>query len=373
MQHKFSVSLLLSVLTICSVAGAAEWITRQIFASSPVKGLACTVDHDPAMGSHARPNCVSINKIRESPMVEYRFNNRGHRAGMDLTPKAPGTYRIVMTGSSMAEGLWVPWSQTAAARLPKALSESTGRKVEVYDEGLEYGTPRHIDINFQAVLDAQPDMILYLITKWDVENVDQIEPPPSALNDKFRIMKELFAREPFGKAFGENWMQLSASMEERSTAVFSVSYGLATDPTEFVRRYLLGGGTAFLKRQPDQSWKRQLRLFDGFTAEIARKAQRAGIPLVVAVVPPRAAAIMISQGTWPSGCDPYRFGEDVRARVEKYGATYIDILSGYQRQLDAGKFYYPVDGHPNAAGQAFLSRLLTHPLAGLIRSSELAR
>ena len=82
------------------------------------------------------PNCVSWEKIPKASLSEYRFNGCGYRNNADFGPKPPGTYRIVMMGTSIAAGFRVPQEQTMAALLPAELSRRSERKIELYNEGL---------------------------------------------------------------------------------------------------------------------------------------------------------------------------------------------------------------------------------------------
>src|SRR5580692_1391746 len=90
----------LTLLTIGLMVTSTELIARRIFTESKTGGRSCAAIDDPADGILPTPNSVCLEKNAETQLVEYRFNSCGHRAGMECGPKLPGTYRIVMTGSS---------------------------------------------------------------------------------------------------------------------------------------------------------------------------------------------------------------------------------------------------------------------------------
>ena len=69
-----------------------------------------------------------------------------------------------MVGSSLAEGFTVSQEQSFAAKLPLILSRDTGHSIELYNEGMEWGTPRSIDLRFDDALAAKPDLILWPVT-----------------------------------------------------------------------------------------------------------------------------------------------------------------------------------------------------------------
>ena len=135
---------------------------------SPLVGENCLVIKDPSNGARGIPNCVIWEKIPEGKPTEYRFNSSGYRDNADFGPKSPGTYRIVMVGTSVAAGFRVPQEQTVGALLPAELSRRTGRKVEVYNEALPWRTPSSISRNFNEALASNPDMILWLLSPLDI-------------------------------------------------------------------------------------------------------------------------------------------------------------------------------------------------------------
>ena len=167
---------LLSVLTILALAVSMQWVGRILFRSdSPVGD--CIVS-DPSTGRHGVPNRACWKKESESPSVNYSFNSCGHRAGMECGPKAPDTYRIVLTGSSYPFGWTVPREETFAALLPLELSRRTGRKIEIYNEGIigDGGIPRNLVKRFNEVLAAKPDAILWVLDPWDIDKADRNAP-----------------------------------------------------------------------------------------------------------------------------------------------------------------------------------------------------
>jgi hypothetical protein len=98
-----------SLLTICLLAVSAEILSRWRYPSTQVGLQNCFAMDDPTGDAAAKPNSVCWEQTAESTFkAEYRFNSRGHRAGTELSPKPPSTYRIVLIGSSIAQGLFVP-------------------------------------------------------------------------------------------------------------------------------------------------------------------------------------------------------------------------------------------------------------------------
>lgn len=128
---------MIGLLTIFILAGSTEMIARLIFTDSSTDKEGCIVRNDPSTGWRGNPNCVNFGKMYEGEPAVFRFNSSGFRNDFEFAPKQPGTYRIVMLGSSAVEGGGVKEEDTIAALLPAELSAKTGRRVEIYNEGIE--------------------------------------------------------------------------------------------------------------------------------------------------------------------------------------------------------------------------------------------
>jgi hypothetical protein len=107
-----------------------------------------------------------------------------------------------------------------------------------------------------------------------------------------------------------------------------------------------------------------LRQLDIYAAEIEAQAKSAGVPLAAVLLPNRAEAAMLSMDRLPPSYNPYELDEELRAMVTSHGGIYIDILPGFHHLLNTDRFFYPVDVHPNADGQAAFAELLVKELTG---------
>jgi len=297
-----------------------------------------------------------------------------------LKPKQPGTYRIVLIGSSLTQGLFIPRERTFAALLPEELSMETGRKVEVYNEatggkfrGGPYPTQNSAQ-HFDQVLAAQPDLILWVITPTDImnsgpkENADspnkgtpQEEQRSATGSAKSRSFWSRFTTSIANRTFSE---RLKSRWEDTRTSIVLNHLLIASESQdEYIKSYLRNGDNAnFLKTEPDSKWQTQLQYFDAELAEIAGLAKNAGVPLVAVVVPNRPQAAMLSRAYWPPGYDPFKLDGEVRDSIVNHGGRFIDILSGYRSIPSPERDYFPVDGHPDADGHAIISRFLVKEL-----------
>ncbi len=351
---------LLSLSTIVVLLSGAEALSRHYFSQSASRLQNCLVLNDKSTGVRGVPNCDTWEKIREGELVEYKFDCAGYRTSIPCGPKTPDTFRIVMIGSSMAMGERVPFEKTFATLLPGQLSTRDGRKVEVYNEALGYAFPRNTAMQFDKVLAAKPDLVLWVLTLVDVKLSDfifaenTVLPSPSVGNSRFDAMTHNFR------------LRWTNPLSATGTAVRHFLYRQQSE-AEMVNSYLSlppqvatfwDPGTGALKSDLTPEWNERLTNFERYAADVAAKANRAGVPLVAVLVPGSVHAAMVSMGEWPAGFDPYRVDHELESIFIKHGGKYLRILPDYRGIANPERHYYPVDGHPDADGHAIISELL---------------
>lgn len=334
---------LLSVLTMAMIGLTTEVVAHYLFPKTTTEITDCLI-YDPATGVRGKPNSTCWEKLPDTPLTEYQFNSCGHRAGYECGPKPAGTYRIVLTGSSIAMGARVPQKDTFAALLPPVLTRISGHPIQIYNEGMSYGTPRDVILRFPEILAAKPDMILWVLTSRDVEVSSELLPPKEEPRPKNLIHKIVDAA------------------KDSRTAVLLLYY-IYKSPTSYAKLHLLGAGApGYLRTQFSPDWQNHLLEFDGNAAKLEDDANAAHIPFVAVFVPSRAHAAMLSMSEEPAGFDPYKIGRDVGSIIVKHGGTYVDILPPFKHIPNSEEHYFPMDGHPDANGQAMLSEILAKQL-----------
>lgn len=359
------------VLTAGALLGIAELTAHQRFADDETGLAPCLVLNDDSTGVRGVPNSSCMAKGKESGWIEYKFNSRGHRAGMELEPKNPETFRIVMTGSSIAMGLFVPREQSIAGLLPGDLSAVSGRKVELYNTsiGAAYGgSPHSVALRFNEVLDAKPDMVLWILTEWDVDHAADLHPQGAYLRaaggtgaDANAAASSSAPRRMLNK------LGVATLYEDLKDLRFRtlLTHCLYGSPSLYVKSYLMNPDetVGFLKEDWSPQWNQNLNDFDAYAAQIVGRAKAAGVPLVAVLIPNRAQAAMISSGSWPPGYDPYKIDNELRAVITRGGGEYVDIFPDFRSLADPENEYMPVDGHPYPQGHAMLAGLIAKHLA----------
>jgi hypothetical protein len=355
---------LVSLLTVGLLATSTELIARQMFSESQTGVRNCMVLNDPSTGPRGIPNTTCWEKSPESQWVDYRFNRCGHRAGMECGPKSPDVYRIVMNGASMAMGEHVQREKTFAALLPGELSQLTGRKVEVYNEGMGWGFSHSVALRFNQVLAANPDMILWILTPIDVERTSLVLPtgdldPYAGLSlpaKAWRRAKDTFTEKSLSVA--------AADVFGHSRTALMLRHVLYQSQSQSIKSFLMApdGVSGFLRTELSPEWEMRLKMFDRDAADMEGEATKAGVPFVAVFVPIRAQAAMISMGEWPAGFDPYKLNNRLRSIIVSHGGTFLDISPGFRNIPNPERYFFPVDTHPTAEGNEVISEVMARVL-----------
>jgi hypothetical protein len=286
-------------------------------------------------------------------------------------PKAPGTYRIVMIGSSFAIGEGVPVEETIAGLLPKEIAAKTGKQIELYNQGMFAETPDVIAAHFAEALGAEPDLILWVLTPHDFK---QTFGAATSANGMIALGSGVSSAHSPGL-----WELISEQLRfdgQYSTVVF-LRHLFFANRSRYVRSYLAGASDAgFLRIGADAEWRSHLNAFDADDAEIESEAHAAGVPMLTVLLPNRAQAAMISAGAWPTGFDPYWLDGQLAAMVSKHSGHHIRILQEFHSIPAAETCFFEVNGHPKSQGSAFIARflaaaLVSEPITGLRNPSGL--
>jgi hypothetical protein len=342
----------IGLVTVIVIAGSTELIARRMFNKTETSVEDCVQLYGKGI-----PNAVCWDKNWDTPLTEYRFNSCGHRTSMDCGTRVPGVYRIVMIGSSVALGEWVPEEKSLASLVPTAISQRTGRKVELYNEGMMALHPQVATVRFNWAIAAKPDMVLWVLLPYDIQAIlldlsDPIAPHPSPAPRRLSLAVR-------GWHLLKTLASPKAAFLESATGAM-MQHFLFQSQNQYVEAYLRKDNVdpGFLKAELDDRWRERLKRFNECLSGIEVQAKVAGVPLAVVLIPNRAQAALLSMKDVPVGVAPRKLGDEVGAAVKRHGATYVDILPDFRNVSNPEQYYYPVDGHPNIAGHALIADLI---------------
>ena len=352
---------ILAILTVAALLAGAEVSARIVFPEQKAVLASCFVLNDTVHGVRGKPDCHFVETWRESGTVSYQLDDQGYRNPAGLLAHAGNAFRIVMTGSSIAMAEHVPQDESAAAILPRLLEQHTGHPVVLYNEGMGFGFAENTDLRFQDVLDVAPNLILWVITPYDISGASLVNPDTNLVQwgNQSLLVK---IRSRIQNFFANKSPQQAISdFLGRTRTAFALQFILYRSPSLYLKSYLdqVDSETGFLRQNLTPAWTVNLQETRRFSAEISHKAHAAGIPIVVTYIPNHAQAEMIAMGSWPKGYDPYRLNQIVQRMVVSQGDIFLNIAPQYRNIpiADLQKDYLPVDGHPNARGQALIARL----------------
>lgn len=357
-----------TVLGLCALWVATVRITvpNQEFTDEP-----CMILDNPNMPVLGRPNTSCSPVLHEIGKIEYRFNGCGHRTDLPCGPAPPGTFRIVVLGSSMVEGAGVAVEDTFVSRLAPMLERATGRKYDAYSAGMVGSSPRGVLLRLDEIFPLKPDFVLWPVTVFDLDHVNLRTFGVSGKQapDERRPREQLLGTPSVRPKDESGWAGIYNRAED-SRYVFFLKHFLYQSPSAYESHYGSPGDPAsggefagYIEKNPPQSWREHLEDFEFYFRQIASKLKQRGIPLTVVLLPDRIQAGMISTGRWPAGESPYALSSRLEPIVRRYGAGWFDILHDFRRVPDTQRLYFPVNGHMNLEGHKVLAKVISQELA----------
>jgi len=346
---------LISLATILLIFGVSEILTRVIWAEH--KAGSCTIV-DPVAGDHFKPNCTVCSKNAEGPWTTYQYNECGYRSATSCGPKPPGAIRIAILGSSVSQGLYVPYEQTYFARTASDLSRSCNRPVDVQNLGVPGSSPIYAYRRVHEALALQPDVVLYLIAPFDLEQ--RID--PKELAERNNPARTDAPAKAAVHLMLSPMKRLEGTLVESRTVLVAQHF-LFQNRGTFLRMYMLYGDKADFLRQPfTPAWQQRFADLDLIIGDMAEKLRAAGVPLVVIPVPSRAEAALLSSRELPPNIDPSAFGLQIESIAAKHGAMYVDLMQPFSNIPNSENLFYVVDGHVTPEGQKIIAQVLSKKL-----------
>jgi hypothetical protein len=338
---------LIAVVTIAVLGEGTRFIAdREVVRSKQVVGTC--IQQTGSGPRHGVPNSVCIEKNSSNKLVEYRFNSCGDRTPLDCGPKPAGVYRIVLIGSSIPMGWGVTETDSLAERLATDLTQSTHRRVEVYNSAMEGsgGSPSTLANRMSQVMALQPDLVLWVMSSWDIDP------------DKIRVQEKASQGGLSGSQVANRILtkfKIVSYLTEllyRSESVFMSAY---------VRNIQEG---AHLPADSHNDEDARMRLFSVDAGTIVDRAKAADVPVVATFLPNRGESALILMSPRSAQIDPVRLSNALRTVLVSKGAIYVDAVPDLEKAPNLDRFYDPLGFHLTAQGHAVLTQILAKALTG---------
>ena len=343
------------VLTVLLMFLGSEVGTRLAWSSGQT-GQECHVP-DRTLGIVNVPNCTMRVKVPETGWITYHYNECGFRSTEACGPKAAGTRRVAILGSSFAEGTSVPYENSFSALGEAQLTQLCHGPVEFQNLGVYELPLRKVLARVGPALKLQPDAAILTIAPLDLEKLNL---PDEDDNDSG--LKQVSA------AAGVSMPQADLlgrvkEMVKGSRAITVAEHFMFENPDIQIPMYLHYADKADFLRSPfSPAWQQRLSVADTLIGELAARFHAAGVPLLVLVIPQRAQAELTTMKTRPSGIDPLALQRMLSAIAQKHGVGYIDVSSEFKKDAHPANLYYPVDNHLNEDGSQAVARSIVASL-----------
>lgn len=317
------------------------------------------------------PNAKSRERVRDfrfGPYVPYlggRTNSRGYHDTDWVTPKPPGTFRIVALGDSFHFGI-VPYAENVLTLLEEELTRRCGRPVEVANMGIAGTAP----IDYLFVLNdegrhLEPDLVL---TGVFVGNDIGVARSGSRLRPAnwltYAVADRLY------QLARERWRKPAPGGEE---GVKPVGNPMSAE------RYLERVIEEYLPVIPAADSPGQDRRYADVHSVLARIGALAGGHHAVAVYPCEAqvdpdllARACAAAGVAPGDVDPEGPGRRLVEHLRGAGVPALDLRPVFVARRDEGPAYEPNESHWNARGNRLAATALADWLEPIVRA-RLAR
>jgi len=352
-RRDFILIPLLSLLSIVVMLLVAEIASRQFFVESGVE--TCSID-DPSGIPRMKPNCISYRKAAEGPEVQNAFNDCGYRTAERCHPRPAGARRVAVMGASTAEGFKIRYEESFAARLTAMLGAACDRAAEFQNMGIAGTTPLDSYRRMDEALAMDPDLVMLVLSPYDMKaRFDPValaarDDPPTATRG---VASASTAPAAAAASDGRSLVARLSDIAASSRALIAAQHFLFQDRPTYVRLFMLHGEDAGYLRPPfGPGWEERLRDMDLLLGAMARRAAARGVPMMLVMGPQRIQAALLSEDARSYGADPYAIGQRLGEIAKRHGIFFLDALDAFATLPAPERFFYPWDGHMDAAGSA---------------------
>ena len=356
------------LLTWLCIGVGGEAIARVFFADQQQD--VCHVTE--ATGGRFAANCRSRIKMFESGWIDNSYNDCGYRSAASCKTVAASALRVAVLGTSISRGYWVSYDQSFAGRVEHDLSKACGRPVDlqnvsqadsilVTDSGW-IPIWHHIADRMPEALRLHPQALVLIMTAFDLASYD-VMPGDSA-------RPRVIARRPSLRQDLTRAVKTVKDFVANESRLVLLARHLAYRDADRYALHELGEGDSsdYLRQPFTGAWLLRLKVADATIGRVAAQARTAGVPLIVVMMPPRVQAALSVPGADRHNTDPFALGRALSAIVHSHGGHFVDMTTATGRLPDAADLYFPVNGHPNAAGHAVLAASVEAALVGDVPS-----
>ena len=352
-RRELGILICLSLGTVLAIGVVAEAGTRWRWAQQ--EWNAC-YEGAPADG-RPRPSCVTSMKNAEGPLVAMAYNACGYRSKAPCGPKPVGSRRIVVLGTSISEGFYVPYEEHFAGRLETDLTSRCGFPVEVQNTASLERKPSAQASLIPEILGLQPDVVIWVLAPFDLADFSPRAESPAAAQDA--------PPAPAQSKVSSTVVALKGRVRlisRESRALVVAQHFMLSSDASLYRAYMIGQDDDVLRVPLSPANRARYDLLESELREFTGRLRAANIPLIVGGVPNRIQAALVSNRVNLPDTDPAAFGRVLDSMATRDGFLNADITSELARSPHAERLYYAVDGHPTAGANERIADALERTL-----------
>jgi len=258
---------------------------------------------------------------------EYTYTSTTNSLGFrskEIAPRGDDEYRVMLIGDSMFWGIGVEMADT----IPSIIEKEGRPGVSVHNFSIVgYNTVQELVVAKSYVDSVEPDLIVLGVFVGNDILTNALTYEDQAGHYRVSDEKRQRMRDDLHRSFGPFFCSTVFRIPAFAAYVPRVRYRLATR---------------------DDIMADTL----GLIGEVGEVAADRGVGLLVVILYPRDA---VAGGIVEAWSNSRQSGELIEAFCKRQGITVLDLLDYMNTPEQADEYFFPEDGHPNAAGNVAIA------------------
>jgi hypothetical protein len=343
----------IAFVTVAVVVGLGELGARWRWPQRDSNACLSTRSHGEVRAS---AGCSTVMKTAEGPWTTMAYNECGFRSVHQCGEKAPGVRRVLIMGSSIAEGLFVRAEEHFGVRLEHALAARCPFPVEVLNVSASGSKPSRQHELIAELLPLKPDLVVVAFAPYDLLDFSGDRGPGNETEVHDRMLN------PFTR------LRLLA---RESRAALMLQHFFFSSARNLVSAYQVGKTDDALSVPMSIAYKTRYRRLQLELGMLSSEFSKVGAHVILAPIPNRIQGALLSNGIKVAGRDPLLFSREMSSVALRSGVTPADVAAEFAATRQAERLFYVVDSHPTGEANALIARSIDRAVDQGVASNQL--